>query len=600
MEQQKYLRPIEEREIVSGESLVAAPDALTKQLRAAGNTSGQSISPGELQLLVERGVDPIRMHTELPQYANGDRSRNINLLTAMLAIGNAPCLQWLMRRYDLSKFVFTGELGKRISKELITKNSASMVASLVEAGLYGDRVLPALQSAGKATFERAVGGGSVSEDYATAKMNAPQLAFVEAMRRTGQLEHPGSVFAKLLSSQNALLSMRMVRHFAQACGGVQATDFSAETSRRVIERLLLGLTEAKDRPQALAQLIEWGFDRYPVEADSRHFTSTAKIYAGAASLGVPLLEFLHAAQFDLEDADDKGKTPLIHAVEKSDLPAVRWMVEHGARLDARDEKGETVMHYAVRHARLAVIDYLFAVGAPTSARNRQGRTPLGVYDNTGQGSDYLSLLMGRSIPMGRNLAMLAVYDGNDEKLEEAIKAGDDVNLLDDVGGGIAQRITAHAIANPRIWELLGQAGYKFDEAKVLWGHGKDGKPDEYIPLLHRYCIKSDKPKVSADLVRMMVRAGANPDVLDATGQTALHRAIKEQNVEVVKVLLEEGADHTIRLGRTTTMQMARASEEIKKLLAQYRIEGAVANAMKGGEEPLGDLEHGSLSNPAPL
>lgn len=590
------MRSIEEREIVNGQSLVAAPAEMVKALKNAGSTAGgQSISPAELQRLVDGGVDPFRMHTEEPQYANHSRDRNINLLCALLARGNAPCLRWLMERYDLSKFLFTGELGRHISKELVAQNSSQMVMELVEAGLRRGAILDTLHQVGKSPFERSF-GASVTQDYDVAISNAPQLAFVEAMRKCGELEKPGVVFSQLLNAQSSVSpTMHMVRHFSRACGGVQATDFSEEGSRQVIARMLLGLT-GKDRQEALAQLKEWGFDRYPVCEDFRHSTPMAKIYDGATELGEPLLEFLRAAQFDLEEPDAKGKTALILAVEKGDLRAVKWLVTHGARLDAQTAEGDSVMHCAVRNGNLEQLDYLFAVGASHTVRNRVGRTPLGLYSNGCVGSDYLSLLIGRTIPMGRNLAMLAFSEGCHEKLEEAIKAGDDVNALDDEGSGIAQRITQKARQNPRVWELLGEAGFNFDV--LVTPHNAKDK-DHKVPLLHLYCEQGQNNKANSDVVRYMVRAGANPDIKDGAGQTALHVAIKALNRHAVEALLEMGADPTIKLGNRTTLQLTK-DEEIKRILAGYRTGRVVTNAMGGVDASLSDPEQGASSDPSPI
>lgn len=591
MEQQKYLRPIEEREIISGDSLRPPPAALVGVLaqQVSGHT-GQSISVAQLQQLVAGGLDPLRSFVERPEYVTHQSAKKTNLLAAMLSRGNSPCLRWIMENCDLSQVVFTGDLGKGISERLVQYNSGPMVAALVEAGLRAAGVLTTVQS-GKSPFDKTWVAAS---DYDTAISNSASVAFVDAMRRTGQMEHPGNVFRQLLVSQSSA-TMPMVRHFSRACGGVMATDFSAEESRRVIARLLMAM-QGKEKEEALAQLIEWGFDRYPVAELDRHGTALPAVYEQAAQLGLPLLEFLHSAQFDLEEKDGKGKTILMSAVERSDLPAVRWLVEHGARVDVQSEDGSSLMHIATLRGTLPLIDYLFAVGAPVSLRDKMGRTPLAV---DSAASDYLHLLTRGSIPHGRTLAMLAFSDGCDEKLEEAIGAGDDVNALDDDGKGIVDRMmtSPKARANPRVWELIGKAGFNFEVLVTPRGGSQKNPPP--VPLLHLYCSQQQSNAASAGLIRWMVAAGADVDVKDSEGQTPLHVAVKSLNRPAVEALLEMGADPTIKLGNRTILQLTK-DEEIKRILAVYRTGRVVTNAMGGMEEPFREPASGASSDPSPI
>jgi tankyrase len=55
-------------------------------------------------------------------------------------------------------------------------------------------------------------------------------------------------------------------------------------------------------------------------------------------------------------------------------------------------------------------------------------------------------------------------------------------------------------------------------------------------------INSAAASGRADLVKMVLRAGADPNARQMMGYTALHAAAAHDNVEMAKALLDAGAD----------------------------------------------------------
>jgi len=60
-------------------------------------------------------------------------------------------------------------------------------------------------------------------------------------------------------------------------------------------------------------------------------------------------------------------------------------------------------------------------------------------------------------------------------------------------------------------------------------------------------INSAAASGNADLVKMLLREGANPDAQQEGGSTALHAAAQQNNRDMVGALLESGADTSIRM-----------------------------------------------------
>ena len=59
-------------------------------------------------------------------------------------------------------------------------------------------------------------------------------------------------------------------------------------------------------------------------------------------------------------------------------------------------------------------------------------------------------------------------------------------------------------------------------------------------------INSAAASGRADLVKMVLRAGADPNARQMMGYTALHAAAAHDNVEMAKALLDAGADPALK------------------------------------------------------
>ncbi|KAK7423255.1 hypothetical protein QQZ08_009151 [Neonectria magnoliae] len=65
-----------------------------------------------------------------------------------------------------------------------------------------------------------------------------------------------------------------------------------------------------------------------------------------------------AADFDLEARDDNGWTPVLHAIIKSNFPALRCLVEAGASLLVVDNYSRNLLHLAALSCGAEVLHYL--------------------------------------------------------------------------------------------------------------------------------------------------------------------------------------------------------------------------------------------------
>ena len=84
----------------------------------------------------------------------------------------------------------------------------------------------------------------------------------------------------------------------------------------------------------------------------------------------------HGAEVDAETVADR--TPLHLAAERGNVEAIWLLAEHGADLDAQDRKGRTPLHRAAYEGRLEAAEVLILLGADRRMKTKSGKRPLQV------------------------------------------------------------------------------------------------------------------------------------------------------------------------------------------------------------------------------
>ena len=96
-----------------------------------------------------------------------------------------------------------------------------------------------------------------------------------------------------------------------------------------------------------------------------------------------------------------------------------------------------------------------------------------------------------------------------------------------------------------------------------------------------YAIINASYKGDEAMVRAILAAGVDKDVRDALGATALHIAMYQQNLTIVKLLLEYGFDPNVKSTKTgsTPLHYAVATNNLAaaRLLLQYGADTSIRN-----------------------
>jgi ankyrin repeat protein len=323
---------------------------------------------------------------------------------------------------------------------------------------------------------------------------------------------------------------------------------------------------------------------------------------GSAGTATLLLD----AGADPNAVSGQGETVLMTAARTGRPAPVSLLLARGAAVDAREGAfGETALMWAAGHDHPEVVRLLVAAGADPDARSTVIDLPKVKVD--------LATMVTTALPRGGMTAlMFAARQGALSAASALADSRANLNAVDPDGttAMVLAIINAHfevaaALAakgaNPDIGDSAGMGAVY---AAVDMAH-----PD---PLINRPPARPTGRLSAADLVRVLLDRGANPNVAlkapllmrqhnggDASlgdGATPLMRAAKAGDVALARTLLDHGADPSLALKNgTTTMMVALSGRGARALTSEAPAfqmirmmleRGADVNAVNAGGETL--------------
>ncbi|XP_065565796.1 putative ankyrin repeat protein RF_0381 [Artemia franciscana] len=259
------------------------------------------------------------------------------------------------------------------------------------------------------------------------------------------------------------------------------------------------------------------------------------------------------AEIDATDVD--GETPLGTAIKTSNLDLVKLLLKRGANPNC----GEC-LHLAVKKGGADLCNLLIKSGAELDATNVYGETPLGTAIKTSN-LDLVKLLLklGANPNCGECLH-LAVKKGSADVCNLLIKSGAEIDATN--VHGETPLGTATKTSN-------------LDLVKLLLKRGANPNCEE--------CLHLAVEKGRADMCELLIDSGAKLDAMNANKDTPLLIAIRNNNLELVKLLLKRGANPNC--GEYLHLNVKKGSADVCNLLIKSGAEIDATNVH--GETPLG-------------
>src|SRR5690554_563205 len=312
--------------------------------------------------------------------------------------------------------------------------------------------------------------------------------------------------------------------------------------------------------------LQWAVYEGDVEEARRLIEAGADVSAandyGATAMGLAaevghteLLELLLDAGADVDSPNPEGQTALMAVARTGNVEAARLLLDRGAAVDARERwGGQTALMWASARRHPQMMALLISRGADVDARSihrdyqrhvtAEGRpksldsggfTPLlyAARENCIACVDVL-LANGADIdlpdPDGVSPLLLAIMNANWDLAKRLIEAGANVNQ----------------------WDIFGQA--PLFAAVGLYTRADGG----------RASIDPPNETKGIEVLRMLLERGADPNMqlffrpanvrgsTNTRGSTPLIRAANNGDLELVKLLLEHGADATVYMADRQT------------------------------------------------
>jgi ankyrin repeat protein len=268
------------------------------------------------------------------------------------------------------------------------------------------------------------------------------------------------------------------------------------------------------------------------------------LYLAATNGDVAIVTRLLEAGADPNTALADGETVLMTAARTGNVGALKALLARGANVRAREKrKGQDALMWAAAENNAAAITALIEAGADRDARSTGGSfTPFLFAVRGGHLAATRALLdagadVNQALSDGTSALVLAVMNAHYEMAGQLLARGANPNA--DAQGWTA----LHQIA----WSRRHNAGFN------LPGPVQTGSLD------------------SLDLVRQLVQRGANVNarttkeprdgnrnMLNRIGSTPFLMAAKNDDVPLMKTLLDVGADPSLKTNRGTTALMVAA------------------------------------------
>ena len=272
--------------------------------------------------------------------------------------------------------------------------------------------------------------------------------------------------------------------------------------------------------------------------------------AAARAGNIELIIQLVGSGFDVNAAQGDGATALHWASHRNDLELVNLLIGYGAEVDVSNDLGATPLWLATLNGSARVTDALLTAGANPNVSLKMGETPLMSAARSGN-LDVVSLLISAGSDVdaaekekGQTALMWSVAQGHAEIADLLIKNGADVGARSKIW---YQLENTAGNTNPSGNFKMAHGGSSaimfaarignIDVARVLLDSGSNvnDKAASGVTVLTQAAHSGHQ-----DLAIFLLERGADPNAIDS-GYTALHAAVLRSEVDLVEALLEHGA-----------------------------------------------------------
>ncbi len=288
------------------------------------------------------------------------------------------------------------------------------------------------------------------------------------------------------------------------------------------------------------------------------------LYAAAAHADPAMTAKLLAAGADANTPLLSGETPLMEAARRGNLETVRALLSHNANPNARESNGgQNALMWALSQRQSAVVEKLLRGGADVHAGSKTGFTPLMFAAQQGD-AESARILVGTGARVNDaqpktalTPLMIASAMGHTKAVDVLLDNGADPNLADASG-----YTSLHRVVRDSDYGInLASSDAVSTIVKSLLKHGANPNAR----------LNQDKEKAAEEIRKGNVatyekRAAVTVTEIILRGATPLLLAAEVNNLDVIKALVEAGADPLIgtEQGTTPLIMAAGAGTDVQR------------------------------------
>ncbi|KAI0549975.1 ankyrin repeat-containing domain protein [Xylaria curta] len=395
------------------------------------------------------------------------------------------------------------------------------------------------------------------------KVSATNIDAIIQTLRQQMLDNSGSI--RSISSTFSYLSLNDETSWEFARAEFQKHGMSADqfdANREVISKKLKA-----ERFLNVPQEYHSSFRKQkPVQRFVSFFRSKDKELLQACSRGDP-----HDVQHLLDknaniNSPDRvaAKTPLIIAVEHNHREIVQLLIQRRADKDRPDSSGCTPLVYAVRSGNYEITELLLQNSVEINKADKSGLTPL-CHAIEQDKIEIAALLLQWPLNINQGSPLgLAIEKKYSEIVQTLMNRPDlDINQTDDMG------------RTP-----LSIAVSQQDESLVKNVLHRSPQVNKVTVLLESIKLGNIK------ILKALLDKGAEvePSDYDDKGMNALHRAVSDRRIDMVKLLLERNTDilnHVNKIGQEPTAlysAVKNGDEAMTRLLLMHKAQVTIAGS----------------------
>lgn len=278
-----------------------------------------------------------------------------------------------------------------------------------------------------------------------------------------------------------------------------------------------------------------------------------------------LVKYLLEHGCDINEDDPKLGTPLLLALGGGDEDFARFLIENGAQVDKQSKAVEasTVLHKCAQHCSWVMFQYLAEKGASAfvDSLDSQNYTPLMLAAKAGNCEMISGIIKTYKVDPNRVTDTSALFMAAQDNFPEAARI-----LIEEF------KANPSIVAGERKISPLHIAAsndhYKVVEILLKNGCVVDCEDSRgFTPLM----MAASEGYLRT--VTLLVNAGADVNkVASSSGECALHVAVTQDNIDIIKFLLEKGAINDIKdQNGLTPSQVALIRAEQEKVRARKEI-----------------------------